>query len=154
MPIRIITPDTNELWQAYLACRFRALYEPFGLPRSCTVSELDSPPARPDILHRAALLDGQLVAVGRLDLQPHHPQGPSSQLRYFALEAHVRGRGIAQALLIELESLSRQNNLPRLWMEARVAALNFYLRHGYADIGPGPNKWGIIPHRTLARTLT
>lgn len=154
-PFQIVPPSTDDLWEAYLECRYRGLYEPFDLPRSCTTSELDSPRQRPEILHRCALSPaGQVVAVGRLDLQPAHPtRGSTAQLRYFAVDAAARGQGAGQALLRALEHEAISRSIPTLWMEARVAALNFYLRMGYSDEGVGPLKWGKIPHRILARPL-
>lgn len=152
--MRIIAPDTDALWTAYLSCRFNNLYKPFNLPETCTTSELDSPRDRPGIHHRCALRDdGRVAAVGRLDIQPTHPQGPSAQVRYFAVDPDSRGTGIGAALLTHLEALAREAGIPRVWMEARVAALNFYLRAGYQDYGEGPNKWGRIPHRLLQKSI-
>lgn len=152
MPIISPTAD-DRLWSEYLECRYRNLYAPFNLPRTCTTSELDAPRDRPGILHRCTLVDNTVRAVGRLDIQPDRPEGPSAQLRYFAVDEPARGTGTALELLRELERLAREHGAKRLWMEARVAALGFYTRAGYGDIGEGPNKWGVIPHRVLARTL-
>lgn len=170
--MHIITPDTDELWNAYLECRYRNLYAPFELPRTCTTSELDTPRVRPEILHRVAAFDasdtrivaaaqsatsvirvGEIIvgAAGRLDLQLNHPKGPSAQLRYFAVDTALRGLGAGQALLRHLEDQARVAGCTRLWMEARCAALNFYQREGYVDVGEGPMKWGVIPHRILEK---
>jgi GNAT superfamily N-acetyltransferase len=158
----IRAPDTADLWSAYLDCRYRCLYEPFNLPRSCTTSELDSPGTpeggRANILHRAAIAPPGaapigVIATARLDLQPDHPKGRSSQLRYFSVDPAARGLGVGQALLRHIEDEARAGGAEHLWMEARVAALNFYLREGYADIGEGPLKWGVIPHRLLEKAL-
>lgn len=152
--MHLITPDTDALWSAYLDCRYRNLYLPFGLDRSVTTSELDSPRLRNGVLHRCVVIEGTVVAVGRLDLQPDHPAGPSAQVRYFAADPSVRGRGVAHALLADLERCAQTAGISRVWMEARVAALNFYLRAGYSDIGEGPLKWGLIPHRVLEKRLS
>lgn len=151
--MNVAAPTTDALWHDYLECRYRNLYEPFGLPRTCTTSELDTPRDRPEVLHRLVLDGGRVVAVGRLDLQPAHPAGPSTQLRYCAVDASMRGKGAGQLLLAEFERQSVARGLPRLWMEARVAALNFYTRQGYVDFGEGPLKWGLIPHRVLEKRL-
>lgn len=157
-PMRIIVPKSDALWEAYLACRYRNLYEPFGLPWSVTTGELDHPRDRPGILHRAAVIEPgdepRIVAVARLDLQPDHPSGPSAQLRYFAAEAAIRGTGVARALMLHLEDLIRERDIPRLWMEARTAACGFYQRLGYEDFGLGPNKYDLIPHRLLQKQIS
>ena len=152
--MRIITPDTDALWDAYLECRYQSLYAPFDLPRTCTTSELDHPRVREGILHRAVVDDeNRILACGRLDIQLSHPDGSSAQLRYCGVDAAFRGQGAGQFLVRQLEEEARRAGCRRLWMEARVAALNFYLRLGYHDIGVGPTKWGVIPHRLLSREL-
>jgi len=155
--MRVIAPTSDEQWRAYLACRYRNLYVPFGLPESCTTSELDTPRDRAGVLHRMVVVDrdGQeeVAAVGRLDLQPGHAAGPSAQLRYFAVDVPHRGSGAGQALMLHMEAQARSAGCVRLWMEARTIAANFYARLGYADIGEGPTKWGVIPHRLMAKVL-
>lgn len=154
--MRIVVPDTDVLWAGYLACRYRNLYEPFGLPASVTTSELDEPRDRAGVLHRAVVGEGDteaVVAVGRLDLQMEHEAGASAQLRYFAADARVRGTGAARALLEHLEGLAVERGIGRLWMEARTAACGFYQRLGYEDFGEGPCKYGLIPHRLLEKSL-
>lgn len=157
MDLRIVTPDTDELWDAYLECRYQNLYASFNLPRTCTTSELDHPRTREGILHRAVVDESsgalRVAASGRLDLQPAHPLGPSAQLRYCAVDTPYRGSGAGQMLVGHLEDQARRAGCKRLWMEARNVALNFYLRMGYHDIGEGPTKWDVIPHRLLARDL-
>ncbi|MGP1346008.1 MAG: GNAT family N-acetyltransferase [Phycisphaerales bacterium] len=164
--MRIITPDTDDLWLAYLACRYRNLYEPFGLPHSVTTSELDHPRDRDGILHRASIIESEagtpeapgsgaarIVCVARLDLQPDHPVAPSAQLRYFAADPEVRGKGVAREMMGALERLAIERGAQRLWMEARTAAVGFYSRLGYTDFGLGPNKYDLIPHRLLEKPL-
>lgn len=155
--MRVIAPTTDEAWAAYLGCRYRNLYAPFGLPESCTTSELDAPRDRPGVLHRMVMVERDgceaVAAVGRLDLQPGHSAGPSAQLRYFAVDGPHRGTGAGQLLMAYMEEQARDAGCVRLWMEARTVAANFYARLGYADIGEGPTKWGMIPHRLMARVL-
>lgn len=56
-------------------------------------------------------------------------------------------------LLARFEAESLARGLGRLWMEARTAALRFYARQGYSDIGEGPTKYGVIPHRIMEKGL-
>jgi len=156
--MRVIVPTTDEQWRAYLGCRYRNLYAPFGLPESCTTSELDEPRDRAGVLHRMVVVRDaggaeSIAAVGRLDLQPGHRDGPSAQLRYFAVDGPHRGTGAGQTLMAHMEEQARGAGCVRLWMEARTVAANFYARLGYADIGEGPTKWGVIPHRLMAKVL-
>lgn len=151
----IVSPTREPLWRAYLDCRYRNLYEPFGLGREVNTSALDAPPERDDVLHGAAVsTDGSFAAVGRLDLQPESPLGPRAQLRYFAVDGPFRGTGAGQALMRHFERSCLERSIPVLWMEARVAAANFYARIGYEDRGEGPLKFGLIPHRVMEKRLT
>ncbi len=148
-----VAPSDDDLWARSIDCRYRNLYQPYDLPRSCALSELDEPRERPETLHRVMLVAGEVAATGRLDLQPANPAGSGAQLRYCAVEPKFRGRGVGQALVRSFEEEARARGLGRVWMEARVAALNFYLRLGYTDIGEGPLKWGLILHRVLEKRL-
>lgn len=149
--MRIEAPHTDELWSLYLDCRYRNLYEPFGLARDVTTSELDSPRVRPEVLHRVVMAGDRVASCGRLDLQPGHGAGPSAQLRYFAVDAPFRGTGAGQYLMEHFETEARALGLARLWMEARTSAANFYARQGYLDVGEGPTKHGVIPHRIMEK---
>ncbi|HBS28839.1 MAG TPA: hypothetical protein DEB06_05185 [Phycisphaerales bacterium] len=75
-------------------------------------------------------------------------------MRYFAVDSAFRGCGAGQALLRSFEAECVKRGIGLLWMEARVAAANFYLRLGYQDHGEGPLKYGVIPHRVLEKRLT
>lgn len=151
--VRLVDPRGDDDWAAYIDCRVRNLYTPYGLPASCADSALDSPRTREGVFHRAAALDGRIVGVGRLDLQPARDGGSTAQLRYFAVDAHARGAGVGRLLMTEFERLARERGAAALWMEARMEAVGFYERCGYTDIGVGPTKWGVIPHRILEKKL-
>jgi GNAT superfamily N-acetyltransferase len=152
--VSIVDPQPDALWDAYIACRVRNLYTPYHLPASCADNDLDRPRARKDVFHRAATLDGRVSGVGRLDMQPDREKGPSAQLRYFAVDGETRGSGIGRALMAEFEQIAREWGARYLWMEARQEAVGFYERCGYGDIGVGPTKWGVIPHRLLEKSLS
>lgn len=157
VPPVVAAPDTEALWLAYVACRVRNLYDPFGLPASCALSELDSPRDRADVLHRLVLDEGNVIGVARMDLEPAEVpppcRRPVAQLRYFAVDSDRRGSGVGRLLLEAMEREALSRGIPAIWMDARSLAVPFYARHGYSDIGEGPTKWNIIPHRKMARTL-
>src|SRR5690606_4085494 len=137
---KVVPPDTEELWQSSIECRYRNLYEPFGLGRECATSVLDSPRNRPDVVHRVAVIDGRVVGTGRLDVQADDARGPSAQIRYCAVDKAWRGRGVGEALIRELERAAAEVGVRRVWMEARVVAVGFYARTGYVDAGEGDRK--------------
>ena len=159
----VVTPDTPALFDAAKACRVRNLYTPYGLPASCADSPLDDPLTRPDVWHRCIPAperdteESMVVATGRLDLglgAERYPGERVAQLRYFAVDKDRRGLGLGRDLLESFERDAARAGLTLIWMEARTEALGFYLRAGYRDIGLGPNKWGVIPHRIMDKPLT
>lgn len=152
----VVAPETDALWHEYLECRFRNLYIPYGLPRSVNTSELDEPRVRPDVRHGAVVLPerpDRIVACARLDLQPSAEGGPRAQIRYFSTETECRGRGIGRMLMRTMEAHALAAGCPYVWMEARLEAVEFYLRIGYADLGPGPTKYEVLHHRIMARRV-
>lgn len=155
--VRVSAPGSDALWQAYIACRVRNLYDPYRLPASCALSELDSPRDRPDVLHRLVLDGESVIAVARMDLDPQEvPPScarPVAQLRYFAVDTNRRGTGVGRVLMHAIEREAVQRGRPAIWMDARAEAVPFYARLGYEDIGVGPTKWDMIPHRKMARSL-
>ncbi len=155
---RIVIPDTDALWRDYLAARYRGLYLGYSLPHTCTTSELDHPRVRPGIFQKAAVIDGPggeplVVGGGRIDLQPNRAGGPAAQVRYFYVDGNCRRLGVGRLILEALEAEARRAGINHVWMEARVEAVDFYRRCGYADAGPGPTKWEVIHHRIMERTL-
>ncbi len=156
--LQVISPRSDTDWEAYVACRVRNLYEPYGLPASCALSELDTPRDRPDVLHRMVLDGTSVIGVARLDRDPVEvPPAcalPVAQLRYFAIDTDRRGTGVGRVLLSAMEREATELGRPMIWMDARAEAVPFYARCGYIDIGPGPTKWDTIPHRKMMRALT
>ncbi len=148
-----VAPISDDLWRESIACRFRNLYEPFGLGMEYATSELDSPRDRPEVIHLIATLDGAVVGTGRLDLQSSHERVNSAQLRYCAVDATQRGRGVGQTLVRSFDELARARGVERIWMDAREDAVRFYERMGYRDVAPGPLKFGIIPHRVMEKEI-
>lgn len=151
--IELVAPLSSRLWDESIDCRYRNLYEPLSLGREWALSDLDSPRDRPDVVHRVAMIDGIVVGTGRLDLQPDHESGPSAQLRYCAVNSSARGSGIGRALVLCFEREAASRGLTRVWMDARDPAVAFYARLGYVDVGAGPLKWGIVPHRVMQKRL-
>lgn len=158
----VVTPTTPEMLAAVKACRVRSLYSPYGLPASCADSPMDEPLIRTDVVHRCVLApdreteEAVVVATGRLDIGLGSEQYPGervAQLRYFAVDSDRRGLGVGRELLSAFEGEAARLGVERIWMEARTEALAFYLRCGYADLRPGPKKWGVIPHRIMDKRL-
>jgi predicted GNAT family N-acyltransferase len=99
----------------------------------------------PDTLHLASLGEsGDVMACATFF--PETYQGrPAWRLRGMASAPEARGQGYAGALLAEALRLLREQGVGLIWCNARVAALPFYLRFGFATVGEQFEVVG-VPH--------
>lgn len=76
------------------------------------------------------------------------------QLRGMATRADLAGRGIGRVLLaFALDALGAEGGPRLLWCNARVTALRFWEREGWAVASDVFDIPGVGPHRVLRRTL-
>jgi len=93
----------------------------------------------PHALHLAALTDDGVV-VGACVLFPRaDPDRPDVvdawQLRGMATAEGLRGQGIGAAVVAEAVRQVAARGGRLLWCEARIAAVDFYARHGFVGTG-------------------
>lgn len=88
-------------------------------------------------LHLGAMLDGELIAISTWLVRPHPDLADrvGVQLRGMATDPRRRGSGVSAALLASGIDRCRSSGADHIWARARVAALNFYLRHGFEPVG-------------------
>ena len=77
---------------------------------------------------------------------------PDGHIGRVAVLAPWRGRGIGSALLRALIERARARSDTRVMLNAQVAAIPFYERHGFTAHGEVFDEAGIA-HRAMARTL-
>jgi predicted GNAT family N-acyltransferase len=104
----------------------------------------------PGTFHLAArTADGRIVGVVRFSPAPC-PYRPGSgapwQLRGMATDAAVRGTGAGRALVTEGLTRVRVRGGDLVWCDARVPAVGFYERMGFAVVTEPFDKPGIGPH--------
>jgi predicted GNAT family N-acyltransferase len=100
--------------------------------------------------HAVALVDGVLLATGRL-IPPDAPGGAAAVGR-LAVAAAARGRGLGAAVLDLLERTARERGWPTVELHAQVHATGFYERAGYAADGEVYLEAG-IEHLTMRKRL-
>ena len=88
-------------------------------------------------LHLGVLLHERIVAVSTwlVASHPDHPDRTGVQLRGMATAPAQRGTGVSTELLAAGIERCRTNGAELVWARARVAALGFYLRHGFELVG-------------------
>lgn len=96
---------------------------------------------------------GELRATGEIVACVSCLRRPDAwQIRGMATRADRQGRGIGSALLgFALETLRAAPGPPRLWCNARVTALDFWLRNGWTVASDVFDIPGVGPHRVLER---
>jgi len=80
--------------------------------------------------HFGAFMDNKLVGVVSL-----FQYGTDFQFRKFAVSADVQNKGIGQALLNYIVDFAIAEGATRIWCNARVTAIGFYLKYGFAQTG-------------------
>ena len=91
----------------------------------------------PTTFHLGAVVDDDLVAISTwvsrryADLPGH----PGHQLRGMATVPTARGTGVSDELLVAGLGRCAELGSSVVWARARVAALSFYVRHGFEPRG-------------------
>jgi len=79
-----------------------------------------------DGIHFGAFSDNKLVAVVSL-----FPKGDEFQFRKFAVEPEYQGKGIGNMLLAYIVDFAQADGATRIWCNARLSAVGFYLKKGF-----------------------
>ena len=138
--------ETGSVVRAYYARRWRVLREAGGPPAGSERDEHDV-----TATHVAGYDEAKrLVCVGRL----HAVGADVGQVRYMAVKESLRGRGLGQAVLDEIERLAKQQGMRTIVLDAREAAVGFYLRNGYVATGDGHTLFGEVRHTKMEKPLT
>ena len=93
--------------------------------------------------------EDETVGVGRI-----HSNTPDEwQIRYMAVDEEYRRRGIASKILQHLEDYARSKGARRISLNAREAAVNFYIHHEYQIIGDAYTLFDVIKHKSMQKIL-
>jgi GNAT superfamily N-acetyltransferase len=124
--------------------RMRVLYS--GLPTAKSFY-----PGDENAVHIGAF-DENAVLVGIASLF-RRPDG-SLQLRGMATSAEARGTGAGREIVRFAEAYARETGVPRLWCNARVAAMGFYENCGWHTEGEEFEVPDIGPHYVMVSTAS
>ncbi|KFD86526.1 putative thioesterase domain protein [Vibrio cholerae] len=92
---------------------------------------------------------GYPMAIGRLYITPDC----EGQIRYMAVKANRRSKGMGSLILVALESLARQEGAKRLVCNAREDAIPFYAKNGFERRGELTDERGPVRHQQMVKTL-
>lgn len=99
-------------------------------------------------LHFAAFKDDNIVAVVSL-----FAEGDDYQFRKFAVDDGLQGKGIGKQMLDHITAFAETNGAKRLWCNARLSAVGFYLKAGFEHTGQFFTRQG-FDYEILEKNLT
>ncbi|GHY16165.1 hypothetical protein VCSRO21_3425 [Vibrio cholerae] len=142
---KLITPTTDNQLNKYFHFRWQMLREPWRMPIGSERDEYDS------MSHHRMIVDsrGYPMAIGRLYITPDC----EGQIRYMAVKANRRSKGMGSLILVALESLARQEGAKRLVCNAREDAIPFYIKNGFERRGELTDERGPVRHQQMVKTL-
>ncbi|HEJ2456666.1 TPA: YiiD C-terminal domain-containing protein [Vibrio cholerae] len=142
---KLITPTTDDQLNKYFHFRWQMLREPWRMPIGSERDEYDS------MSHHRMIVDsrGYPMAIGRLYITPDC----EGQIRYMAVKANRRSKGMGSLILVALESLARQEGAKRLVCNAREDAIPFYAKNGFERRGELTDERGPVRHQQMVKTL-
>ncbi|EEZ01127.1 YiiD C-terminal domain-containing protein [Vibrio mimicus] len=142
---KLITPTTDNQLNKYFHFRWQMLREPWRMPIGSERDEYDS------MSHHRMIVDsrGYPIAIGRLYITPDC----EGQIRYMAVKANRRSKGMGSLILVALESLARQEGAKRLVCNAREDAIPFYAKNGFERRGELTDERGPVRHQQMVKTL-
>jgi GNAT superfamily N-acetyltransferase len=91
-----------------------------------------------DGIHFGAFKNGWLVGVISLFQKEN-----DFQFRKVAVDPSVQKMGIGSLMLNYVTDVAKAEGGKRIWCNARLSAISFYLKHGYAQTGSTYSKMGI-----------
>ncbi|MDN5284052.1 MAG: family N-acetyltransferase [Mucilaginibacter sp.] len=99
-------------------------------------------------LHFAAFKGNDIIGVISL-----FAEGDDYQFRKFAVDHGVQKMGIGGQMLNYITDFAKTNGAKRLWCNARVSAMGFYLKAGFVQTGQLFSKNG-FDYEILEKTIT
>ncbi len=137
-------PKTKKEFQQYYQLRWQLLRAPWQQPEGSERDELED-----QAIHRALFDKQQIVAVGRL----HFVEQSRAQIRYMAVSDNVQSLGYGSILLSALEQEAQLRGASKISLQAREAALGFYLQQGYSQQEKSHLLYQQIQHYRMEKIL-
>jgi len=99
-------------------------------------------------VHFGAFKDNKLVGIVSL-----FQKDTDFQFRKLAVDPAMQNKGIGGEILNYITDYAQTNGGTRLWCNARTSAINFYLKHGFAQTGNLFSKKG-IDYEVMEKAIT
>lgn len=137
-------PNTEHDWQQYYDLRRLVLRSGIGASMGSEKDNLED-----DSYHLMATEGDRCIGVGRA----HFNHSTEGHIRFMAVAADCRGRGIGRALMEGLEIYLLRNAAAAAVLDARKEAVGFYRKHGYEVVDETGVWLGDIEHFKMRKQL-
>jgi predicted GNAT family N-acyltransferase len=143
--MKLVEPGTSDELERYYRLRWEVLRKPWQQPYGSEKDALEAVSIHVMVVEE----DYTALGVGRL----HFNTVGIGQVRYMAILASHRGRGIGNIILSALEQTARQQGAREIVVNARNSAVGFYERNGYVTVGPAHTLYDSIVHTRMLKIL-
>lgn len=139
--MEIREPNTETDWQQY----FRLRTDVLGPLHADAASLQDG--LEDDSYHVMAVEADRCIGVGRV----HFNHSSEGQIRFMAVAADSRRRGVGLAILETLEIYLLRNAVAAAVLNVRPDAIGFYEKHGYQMVENGSSDTSVKMRKPLMR---
>ena len=144
MDIEIREPQTEKEFERYYELRWEVLRKPWNQPKGSEKDEYEE-----KAIHIIACINNEIIGVGRV----HFNSEKEAQIRYMAVKAKYRGKGIGSLVLKELERIAKEKGAHYILLNARESVVDFYKVHGYKILEKAHTLFGCILHWKMRKKL-
>ena len=102
--------------------------------------------------HTALLIAGEVLACASFFQRAFENQ-KAFQLRGMAVKESHRGKGLGYRLMQYSEAVSKDKGIYFLWANARIKAVNFYLKMDWVAQAKTFEVKGVGPHKRITKKL-
>ena len=141
----ITQPKSPEEFEKYYDLRWRILRAPWDQPRGSEKDDKEDEAIHVMVCEK----DSVPVGVGRA----HFNSPDEAQVRYMAVDADQRGKGVGAIILKELEKRAALKGAGYIILNARDNAVPFYEKHGYKIVKQSHTLFNSIPHFEMRKDL-
>ena len=140
----IRSPLNKTEYDDYYTLRWQILRAPWGQDKGSEKDKLED-----DAIHRIAIIDQQVIAVGRL----HFVDKTTAQIRYMAIFDSLQNQGVGKLMLQSLEKAAKEKNIQLIILHAREAVVGFYKKQGYQLLEKSHLLFNEIQHYKMQKVL-
>ncbi|NQY62532.1 MAG: YiiD C-terminal domain-containing protein [Alteromonadaceae bacterium] len=138
-------PKNKKEFQNYYQLRWKVLRKEWRQEPGSEQDELED-----QSFHRMIVDENESVlAIGRLHQTDQH----NGQIRYMAVAAGQRAKGLGNQIITELEIVASRLGLKQLALNARENAVSFYQRLDYQQLGFSHLLYDQIKHFSMTKAI-